>query len=103
MSLRDGWTARPLFDPVSLIGGSWVAQSPTTAKSLTTSYVNVDSISRRSPKYLIEESMIGWKEYEMEVMRDLDDNVVIICCDRELRSDGRPHGRLYHRCSGARR
>lgn len=28
---------------------------------------------------LIEESIIGWKEYEMEVMRDLDDNVVIIC------------------------
>ena len=28
---------------------------------------------------LIEESIHGWKEYEMEVMRDLDDNVVIIC------------------------
>ncbi len=29
---------------------------------------------------LIEESVIGWKEYEMEVMRDVADNVVIICC-----------------------
>ena len=28
---------------------------------------------------LIEESIIGWKEYEMEVVRDKDDNVVIIC------------------------
>ncbi len=28
---------------------------------------------------LIEASIIGWKEYEMEVMRDADDNVVIIC------------------------
>ncbi len=28
---------------------------------------------------LIEESILGWKEYEMEVMRDADDNVVIIC------------------------
>ncbi len=28
---------------------------------------------------LLEESVIGWKEYEMEVMRDVDDNVVIIC------------------------
>jgi len=28
---------------------------------------------------LIEESVIGWKEYEMEVMRDMDDNVVIVC------------------------
>ena len=28
---------------------------------------------------LIEKSLIGWKEYELEVMRDLADNVVIIC------------------------
>ncbi|MBM4338511.1 MAG: carbamoyl-phosphate synthase large subunit [Deltaproteobacteria bacterium] len=28
---------------------------------------------------LIEESVLGWKEYELEVMRDLNDNVVIIC------------------------
>ncbi len=28
---------------------------------------------------LIEESLIGWKEYELEVMRDSKDNVVIIC------------------------
>ena len=28
---------------------------------------------------LIEESLLGWKEYEMEVMRDKADNCVIIC------------------------
>ncbi|HYG82523.1 MAG TPA: carbamoyl-phosphate synthase large subunit [Pyrinomonadaceae bacterium] len=28
---------------------------------------------------LIEESILGWKEFELEVMRDLKDNVVIIC------------------------
>ncbi|MDH5662580.1 MAG: carbamoyl-phosphate synthase large subunit, partial [Elusimicrobiota bacterium] len=28
---------------------------------------------------LIEESVQGWKEYELEVMRDLKDNVVIVC------------------------
>src|SRR5205807_8932232 len=28
---------------------------------------------------LIEESVLGWKEYELEVVRDLADNVVIIC------------------------
>ncbi len=28
---------------------------------------------------LIEESVLGWKEFELEVMRDLKDNVVIIC------------------------
>ncbi len=28
---------------------------------------------------LIEESVLGWKEYEMEVVRDLNDNVIIVC------------------------
>ena len=28
---------------------------------------------------LVEESVLGWKEFELEVMRDLNDNVVIIC------------------------
>ncbi len=36
---------------------------------------------RHSPtsEVLIEESIIGWKEYELEVMRDKTDNVVIVC------------------------
>jgi len=44
-----------------------------------------DEIARRgielSPvsEILVEESLIGWKEYEMEVMRDRADNCVIIC------------------------
>ena len=33
---------------------------------------------------LLEESVIGWKEYEMEVMRDVADNVVIICSIENL-------------------
>ena len=28
---------------------------------------------------LVEESILGWKEFEMEVMRDADDNAVVIC------------------------
>ena len=28
---------------------------------------------------LVEESILGWKEYEMEVMRDADDNAVVVC------------------------
>ena len=28
---------------------------------------------------LVEESVLGWKEYEMEVMRDLADNAIIVC------------------------
>jgi carbamoyl-phosphate synthase large subunit len=39
-----------------------------------------------SPKrtVLIEQSVIGWKEFELEVMRDLKDNVVIICSIENL-------------------
>ncbi|MDT4925465.1 MAG: carbamoyl-phosphate synthase large subunit, partial [Pseudonocardiales bacterium] len=33
---------------------------------------------------LIEESIIGWKEYELEVMRDKADNVVIVCSIENL-------------------
>ena len=33
---------------------------------------------------LIEESLLGWKEYELEVMRDKKDNVVIICSIENL-------------------
>jgi len=28
---------------------------------------------------LIDKSLLGWKEYELEVMRDLADNVVMLC------------------------
>jgi len=39
-----------------------------------------------SPKsqVLVEESVVGWKEYELEVMRDRKDNVVIICSIENL-------------------
>ena len=33
---------------------------------------------------LLEESVIGWKEFEMEVMRDVADNVVIVCSIENL-------------------
>ena len=33
---------------------------------------------------LIEESLLGWKEYEMEVMRDRNDNCVVICSIENL-------------------
>ncbi|MCX6437727.1 MAG: carbamoyl-phosphate synthase large subunit [Actinobacteria bacterium] len=41
---------------------------------------------RHSPtsEVLLEESIIGWKEYELEVMRDRVDNVVIVCTIENL-------------------
>jgi carbamoyl-phosphate synthase large subunit len=49
-----------------------------------------DTILRRgldlSPihQVLVEESILGWKEFELEVVRDLDDNVEIICSIENL-------------------
>ena len=37
---------------------------------------------------LVEESLIGWKEYEMEVVRDSNDNAVIVCSIENLDSMG---------------
>ena len=38
----------------------------------------------RIHEILIEESVIGWKEYELEIMRDKADNVVVICSIKTL-------------------
>ncbi|MBN1866066.1 carbamoyl-phosphate synthase large subunit [Candidatus Sumerlaeota bacterium] len=37
---------------------------------------------------MIEESVLGWKEYELEVMRDMADNVVIVCSIENVDSMG---------------
>ena len=39
---------------------------------------------RRRSELLIEESVIGWKEFEMEVVRDRKDNCIIICSIENL-------------------
>ena len=52
---------------------------------------------------LIEESLLGWKEFEMEVMRDRKDNCVDHLLHRELRPDGRPYRRFHHRGARSRR
>ena len=60
-----------------------VAVLPTTKR-------NSKSICRRgleaSPtnELLIEESLIGWKEFEMEVVRDRADNCIIVCSIENL-------------------
>ena len=41
------------------------------------------SLSMNS-EVLVEESLLGWKEFEMEVMRDKNDNVVIVCSIENL-------------------
>ncbi len=43
-----------------------------------------DLAAGRQPEVLIEESILGWKEYELELMRDRKDNVVVICSIENL-------------------
>ncbi|MSX18789.1 MAG: carbamoyl-phosphate synthase large subunit, partial [Actinobacteria bacterium] len=64
---------RPSFTMGGL--GSGIAFNEETLKQIAGAGL------RHSPtsEVLIEESIIGWKEYELEVMRDKVDNVVIVC------------------------
>ena len=50
---------------------------------------------------LVEESIAGWKEFELEVMRDGDDNGVIICSIENVDPMGVHTGDSDHRGSGA--
>ena len=50
---------------------------------------------------LIDESLIGWKEYEMEVVRDKNDNCIIICSIENLDPMGVHTGDSITDCAGA--
>ena len=75
---RAGRSGCPASCGPALRWAAPAAASPTTATNSTT-LVNRGLELSPVHEVLIEESVIGWKEYEMEVMRDADDNVVIIC------------------------
>ncbi len=64
---------RPSFTLGGTGGGT--AYNPEEYEEIVRSGLAASPISQ----VLIEESILGWKEYELEVMRDLNDNVVIIC------------------------
>ncbi|GAB4823138.1 hypothetical protein N2152v2_010184 [Parachlorella kessleri] len=46
--------------------------------------VNSGLTASMTSQVLVEQSLLGWKEFELEVMRDLADNVVIICSIENL-------------------
>jgi carbamoyl-phosphate synthase large subunit len=64
---------RPAFTLGGTGGGT--AYNPEEFEEIVRNGLAASPISQ----VLIEESILGWKEYELEVMRDLNDNVVIIC------------------------
>ncbi|MBW1704829.1 MAG: carbamoyl-phosphate synthase large subunit [Deltaproteobacteria bacterium] len=55
--------------------GSGVAYNREEMETIAGKGLDVSMIS----EIIMEESLLGWKEYELEVMRDFKDNVVIIC------------------------
>jgi len=55
--------------------GSGVAYNREEMEALAQDGLDASMIS----EIIVEESLLGWKEYELEVMRDFRDNVVIIC------------------------
>ncbi|MFA5840062.1 MAG: carbamoyl-phosphate synthase large subunit [Candidatus Margulisiibacteriota bacterium] len=55
--------------------GSGVAYNMEEYKAIVANGLDLSPVTQ----ILIEESLIGWKEYELEVMRDIKDNVVIVC------------------------
>ena len=72
------WTGFPaIIRPAFTLGGSGggIAYNKDEYESIVKRGLDESPISQ----VLIERSLIGWKEYELEVMRDSMDNVVIIC------------------------
>ncbi|MDR0580207.1 MAG: carbamoyl-phosphate synthase large subunit [Campylobacteraceae bacterium] len=61
-------------------GGSGVAYNFDEFKELAAAGLDASPIN----EILIEESLLGWKEYEMEVIRDKCDNCIIVCSIENL-------------------
>jgi carbamoyl-phosphate synthase large subunit len=66
-----------IIRPAYTLGGTGggIAYNQEEFEAIAQSGLDASPVSQ----ILIEQSLIGWKEYELEVMRDLIDNVVIIC------------------------
>ena len=61
-------------------GGSGVAYNIEEFKNLAKAGLEASPVN----EILIEESLLGWKEYEMEVIRDKNDNCIIVCSIENL-------------------
>lgn len=66
-----------IIRPAYILGGrgTGIAHTPEEFKLVVSNGLAASPIS----EVLIETSIVGWKEYELEVMRDRNDNCVIIC------------------------
>ena len=83
MKIADKIGSYPLIiRPSFTLGGSGggIAYNVTEFEKIARKGIEYSPIS----EILIEESVIGWKEFELEVMRDKNDNVVIVCSIENL-------------------
>ncbi len=72
------WTGYPaIIRPAFTLGGSGggIAYNRAEFESIVRGGLAASPVSQ----VLIERSLLGWKEFELEVMRDYADNVVIVC------------------------
>ena len=60
--------------------GGGVAYNPEELEKLSRAGLDASLITQ----VMLEQSVLGWKEYELEVMRDKNDNVVIVCSIENL-------------------
>ncbi len=71
-----------IIRPAFTLGGSGggIAYNPEEYAAICKSGLEASPVTQ----ILIEQSLLGWKEFELEVMRDLADNVVIVCSIENL-------------------
>ncbi|MAD67754.1 MAG: carbamoyl phosphate synthase large subunit [Synechococcus sp. CPC100] len=71
-----------IIRPAFTLGGSGggIAYNPEEYAAICKTGLDASPVSQ----ILIEQSLLGWKEFELEVMRDLADNVVIVCSIENL-------------------
>ena len=71
-----------IIRPAYTMGGTGggIAYNQEEFETISRSGLDASPVSQ----ILVEQSLLGWKEYELEVMRDLADNVVIICSIENL-------------------
>src|SRR5229473_938780 len=55
--------------------GSGIARDPADLRRMAGHGLDASPVT----EVLLEESILGWKEYELELMRDRNDNVVVVC------------------------
>ena len=71
-----------IIRPAFTLGGSGggIAYNPEEFRAICLSGIDASPVNQ----ILIEQSLLGWKEFELEVMRDTADNVVIVCSIENL-------------------